>query len=150
VHLPAFPLRVARVHAVEHLRPVLRFGPARPRVDLDDGVEVVLRAAQHPRQLEALEAGPGIRRGDLCLLPRLRIVRLLRQLPEGERVVHPRLLALELTDGALELALLLAERLGLLLVVPETGLSALALDQIHARALLLDVKATPAAHRGAG
>jgi len=29
-------------------------------------------------------------------------------------------------------------------------LYALALDQIHAGALLLDVKATPAAHRGAG
>src|SRR5712692_5230315 len=147
--LPAFALRVALIHPVEHLRPVLRFGAPGAGIDLHDGVEVVLGAAQHARQLEPLDALPRLARGDPRFRPRLLVVRFLGQLMERERVLQPLLLALERGDRQLELALLPGEVLGALLVLPEAGLHALALDQLDARALPLDVKATPAAPQGA-
>src|SRR5207237_5829325 len=53
-------------------------------------------------------------------------------------------------DLELEAALLAAQGLGALLILPETWLHALPLDQLDAHALAIDVKAPPGAHRSAG
>src|SRR5205807_5323542 len=77
------------------------------------------------------------------------VIRFLGELPEGDRIFQLLLLPLELLQRELEAALLLAQRLRALLVVPEARLAALPLDQLDARALLLDVKAPPGARRSA-
>ena len=53
--LVAAPLRPARVHAEQHLRPVLGLGAAGPGVDRDDGVLPVVLAREHDGQLELAE-----------------------------------------------------------------------------------------------
>ena len=47
--------RPAEVHAEEHLRPVLRVGPARSRRDRDDGVARVVLAVEQRLFLEACQ-----------------------------------------------------------------------------------------------
>ena len=61
--LVAAPLAPAQVHAQEHLRPVLRVVAARAGVDADDGVRVVDRAREHPRELGV--AHPRVERREL-------------------------------------------------------------------------------------
>src|SRR5207245_7500818 len=150
LHFPPFALAVPRVHAPEHQRPVLRLGPPGARVDLEDGVEMVLWAAEHPGQLEPLRSLHRLGQRELRLLPRRRVVRLLGQLVKRDRIVEPLPLALVLGDLELEAALFAAQGLGALLVLPETWLHALPLDQLDARALAIDVKAPPGARRSAG
>ena len=149
LHLPAFALRIAGVHPVEHLRPVLRLGAARAGVDLDDGVEPVLRPGEHAGKLQPRRALVRLGQGGLRLAAGDLVVGLFRQLVERHRVVELLALALELGELQLQIALLLAQGLGALLVVPEARLHALPLDQLDARALLLDVKAPPGALRSA-
>ena len=50
----AAALRPAEIHPQQHLRPVLRFGPAGAGVDRDDGVALVVLAAEHLADLGAL------------------------------------------------------------------------------------------------
>ena len=52
--LVAALLGPARIHALEHLRPVLAFGAAGARIDFDIGVVVIGLAAQQRRHLVAL------------------------------------------------------------------------------------------------
>ena len=49
------PLRPAPVHAQEHLRPVLRLGAARTRVEREDGVVGVVLAREEHLELECLK-----------------------------------------------------------------------------------------------
>jgi hypothetical protein len=58
----ATPLRPAHEHAQQHLGPVLRVGAARTRVDLADGVALVVLAGEERAQLQRVEIG-GQRRG---------------------------------------------------------------------------------------
>src|SRR5438552_4127358 len=150
LHFPSFALAVSRVHAEEHQGPVLRLGSPGARVDLDDGVEMVLWTAVHPGQLEALRSLHRLGQRELRLLPGRRVVRFLGQLVKRDRIVEPLPLPLVLGDLELEAALLAAQGLGALLILPETWLHALPLDQLDARALAIDVKAPPGAHRSAG
>src|SRR5437868_15504584 len=53
--LEALPLRPARVHAHEHLGPVLSFGAARTRCDLELHVARIIGAAQQRPQTEGFE-----------------------------------------------------------------------------------------------
>ena len=53
--LEAAPLRPLQVHAQQHLGPVLRLGAAGARMDRDDGVGVVVLAAQHLLDLGAFD-----------------------------------------------------------------------------------------------
>ena len=50
------PLRPAPVHAQEHLRPVLRLGAARARVEREDGVVRVIFAREEHLKLECLQS----------------------------------------------------------------------------------------------
>jgi hypothetical protein len=111
---------------------------------------VVLRAGEHLRELQPLETRVRLADGRLGLGARDLVAGLVGQLPERDRVFDLAGLAGERAELRLEAALLLAQRLRLLLVVPEAGLDALPLDQIDARLLAIDVKAPPAARRGAG
>ena len=52
----AVALDPAQVHAHEHLRPILRLGPADPGVDRQDGVAAVVGAAQRQVKFERLVA----------------------------------------------------------------------------------------------
>ena len=51
----AAALGPAQVHAQQHLRPVLRLGAAGARVDGEDGVAVVVLAAEHQLELELVD-----------------------------------------------------------------------------------------------
>src|SRR5690606_42022741 len=55
LHLPAPLLGVPGVHAHEHGRPVHGLGPARPGVDLQDGVAPILWAGEHGAKLEVAD-----------------------------------------------------------------------------------------------
>ena len=54
--LKVVALSPAAVHAVEHFRPVLRFGPACARVEGEDGVLVVILAVEQRRKALRLQA----------------------------------------------------------------------------------------------
>ena len=59
-HLEAHALGVADVHAVEHLRPVLRLGAARARVQREQGVAAVVFAVEQrgePQRVEVFARG---------------------------------------------------------------------------------------------
>jgi hypothetical protein len=56
VHLEAVPLRPARVHAREHLGPILRLRAARAGVDREQRIAVILLPLEHRAQLELLES----------------------------------------------------------------------------------------------
>ena len=55
-------LRPAQIHAQQHLRPVLRFGAARTRVDADDGVRGVVLSAEELLKLGGFRLPPATRR----------------------------------------------------------------------------------------
>ena len=57
-HLEAHALGVADVHAVEHLRPVLRLGAARARVQREQGVAAVVFAVEQRGEFERVEILP--------------------------------------------------------------------------------------------
>jgi hypothetical protein len=104
-----------------------------------------LLAAEHPRQLQALDARVRFDDRGPRLAARALVVCLFGQLPERDGVVDLAALTLELADREFETALFFRERLRLFLVVPEAGLDALALDQLNALPLAIDVKAPPGA-----
>ena len=111
----------ARIHAQQHVGPVLALGAARAGVDLEIGIIGVGLARQQrlelaPRHLglELLERLFGVGDGLLVLLG-------LPQIDHGELVVQ---LLLDAADGAeliLERGALLHQALRPLLVVPERG-----------------------------
>ena len=120
--LVAVLLGPARIHAQQHVGPVLALGAARAGVDLEIGIVGVGLARQQrlelaPRHLglELLERLFGVGDGLLVLLG-------LPQIDHGELVVQ---LLLDAADGAeliLERGALLHQALRPLLVVPERGL----------------------------
>ena len=57
VALEAAPLDPAKIHAQQHLGPVLRLGAAGARVDGDDGVLAIVLAAEHLLGLAGLDLG---------------------------------------------------------------------------------------------
>ena len=118
-HLVAAPLGPARVHARQHLGPVLGFGAAGAGVDLDIGVVRVGLAAQ--QRLEPRLAGLVTRRAQRLLgVGDHRLVLLgLGHLDQTDIVVDRRAQALDSGDGALQPRALLHHGLGFLLVVPQ-------------------------------
>ena len=79
------PLRFGphQVHAQEHLGPVAGLGAAGAGVDRDEGVAVVVRAAEHRLKLERLEVRLGLLDGLADLVVELVVARLLGQLDRG-------------------------------------------------------------------
>src|SRR5208282_2698431 len=54
----AVTFRPSLVHAEQHLGPVLRLGPARSRVNRDDGVQVIVFTGEKGLRLNALHLLP--------------------------------------------------------------------------------------------
>ena len=118
-HLEAAPLGPARVHARQHLGPVLRLGAAGAGVDLDIGVVGVGLTRQQrleprlARLLARLAERPfGVGDHRLVLLG-------LGHLDQAGAVVDRGAQPLDGGDRGLEAGALLHHRLGLLLVVPQ-------------------------------
>ena len=95
VDLPTLGRAEARVHPVQHLRPVLGVGAAGARLDLQEGVEAVVWTTQHALRLHRPHHG-------------------LDPIEKPERLTVGRILAV---CGHLRVELDLVERLGLVLEV---------------------------------
>src|SRR5262245_41872283 len=86
VALESAPLCPLEIHTEEHLRPVLRLGAARSRVNRHDGVGAVVLAAQHLLRLGGFnflsQVGEAVRK--ICQLFSRR-----RPFVEHDEIVHP-------------------------------------------------------------
>ena len=114
-----FLLAVAQVHAQQHRRPVLRFGTARARLDLDEAVVRIHRVVEHPAQLqlgdrvvEALGVVTDRSQGGFVLL-------FARQFQEFEEALGLVRSGFERFDQRFQLSFLLAKRLCFFGVVPD-------------------------------
>ena len=123
VRAEAFVLGPAEIHAQQHFGPILRFGAARARLDGEDGVQVVVVAAEKRFRFEP--RGERVGGGDFFRDVfengfALRVVGFfLREMEIGLDVARfsgERFLGV---DAVFELLALLQDRLGLFLVVPE-------------------------------
>jgi hypothetical protein len=117
--LEAVLLGPAHVKAQQHLRPVLRFRSARPRVDLDIGIVAVGLARQQRLEPALLR---GLRRAWRSWLGSATLAASslrLAELEQGQRVVELAHQPLDRADAALELRLLAQGRLRLGLVGPQ-------------------------------
>ena len=132
-------LAPARVHAQQHRRPVQRFGAARPGVDVHDGAQFVLVAAQHVAQFELLDLfeRSGVVRVHLLLAhdPLLHEVGHQREVLD---ILADRIVILDPRLDPRHLAQLLPRPVG---IVPEVRLLGLLLLVAQVDALLLDVQA---------
>ena len=145
--LVAVLLGPARVHAHEHVGPVLALGAAGAGMDLEVGVVAVGLARQ-----QRLELAPG----DVRLEPPQRVLGVgddgavllgLAELDHGELVVE---LLLDAPDGGelvLERGALLHQALRALLVVPESGVLGLLVQLLKPRPRLVEVKDASSAAR---
>src|SRR5205807_711791 len=116
----SLPLRPSLVHAHEHRGPVLSFGPARAGTDLELGIaEVVLPRKERPQTKSLQLLGKG---RDLAIqLASQLLVRIGRQHDlEILRAAQTALDLLEGIDPSLQRFHLLHDRLGGLLVAPES------------------------------
>jgi hypothetical protein len=135
-------LRPAQVHPQEHLRPVLRLGTARARLDVEVRAIGVHFAGKHAPEFEYLDTGLECfqvsfdfgHRGSVVLIDgeNQKLVRVPQAAPD---VVEP-------GDDLLQLRPLLAQRLRPLGIVPDVGLLQLALNLGQTFRLLIVVKDT--------
>ena len=137
------PLRPAQVHAHEVLGPVLRLRAARPRMDREDGVFLVLGSGQDDLDGEALEivherGEPLLDLRSLALIARFR-----GHLPEDTEVFRLLGELLEAAGRAGHLGALLDEGLCPAAVIPEGGRRHLLVDQGEPRLLGGKVKDAP-------
>jgi len=120
--LEAAPLGPARVHAQEHVGPVLALGAAGTRMDFEIGVVAVGLARQHGFDL----ARPGLagQRADrrLGLGDDGRVALLLAELDQAEIVLERLGEAAHRPDAVVERLALAHQLLGFLRVIPETGI----------------------------
>ena len=119
---PAARLRPALVHAQEHVRPIARFGAARPGVDAHDAVALVVAAAEKDLQFERIKLleEPGEVLFQLLLDLGLGGFRLRLAQLDHDVEVFELLLRLEERFGLVAEGIgLVNELLGLLAVVPE-------------------------------
>ena len=139
-HLEAHALGVADVHAVEHLRPVLRLGAARARVQREQGVAAVVFAVEQRGEPERVEVFAHALQFAPDLLGHGVVVLLLGQLHHHLDVVGAGDEGLVVLYLHLRLVGVGGDALGALRVVPEAGGGhvLLVFDQIFAQ--LGDVK----------
>ncbi len=118
-HLEAAPLGPARVHARQHLGPVLRLGATGAGVDLDIGVVGVGLAGQQRLEPGGTRLGAGLAQGGLGVGDHRLVLLGLGHLDQPDVVVNRGAQAPDGSDRRLEPGALLHHRLGLLLVVPQ-------------------------------
>ena len=148
----ALALAVADVHPLEHRRPVLRFGAARARLDVDEARRRVHRVAEHPAKLHLadglFDAGDVALEGIAAWRRRCRRGRGRR----APRCPEARIQRAQHVDDVLQRLLFLAERLRPLGIVPDLRVFELARDFGEPHRLHIEVKDTsadrPCARRG--
>ncbi len=142
-------LAPSKVHAKQHLGPILRLGAAFTGVDADDGVGVVDGAGEHARELrlakprlDGRDLRLGVGDGRLIVLRDSEL-----EVPVGVREVLVELL--DHLELLLDIGALAKERLRLALVVPEVGRARLFVQLGKSSFELRDVKDAPLAPDGA-
>ena len=141
--LVAVPLGPAGVQAQEHLRPVARLGAAGARLDAQVGVAGVVGTAQHRLHLEIAE--PFFHGAQLGLQLALEARIFLGKLRQRLQIRGGGLKVLVGLEQAVQRFQLLDSLLGLFGIVPEMGLSHLAVELGTLRGFGGDVKDCPAA-----
>jgi hypothetical protein len=136
-------LRPARVHAQQHLGPVLALGAARPGVDRGDRVGAVVRAGKQRRELELVDVGlEGLdRRRELTSEVGIGLVG--QQFVDGRGVVQADDQGVVSADVVAQARELRRDLLRPLLVLPQRGIAGLAFEFVRLIPLAVDVKGTP-------
>ena len=128
------------IHAVEHLRPVLRFGAAGAGVEREDGVVRVILAGEQRLQTHGLEL---FLEGLVFLLQLFEhgvVVLLERHLADREHIVVLRAQAIIFLDLVFQGADALLDLLAVFRVVPEALLRALLLQLFNLVARLVELE----------
>jgi hypothetical protein len=141
--LEAAPLRPAHLHAQDHLRPVLRVGPAGAGVDGHQRVAGVVLAAEQPLLLQLAE--PPLDRLERLVELGRELGILLRELGQPLEVVRVGGEPREHVEAPLCARVLGADARGPLRLVPEPGLAHLRLERAQALAQRRRVKGSPRA-----
>ena len=147
VDLVAVLLGPARIHAQQHVGPVLAFGAAGAGMDLEVGVAGIGLAREQRLELAPRHFGLELPERVFGVADRLAVLLGFAQLDHGELVVE---LLLDAADGGelvLERGALLHQLLRALLIVPERGIFRLAVELGKARARLVEVKDASSAAR---
>jgi len=126
-HRKPLPLRIAGDHPEEHLRPILSFGPACPRLDGYDGIPSVVLLPQEELDLEPLKlfcclGEKGFQFTEGFALP------LFEEFDQGGKIPFDLFQFLKAPEGFAGLLELPKELLSLLWVVPEVGSGDLAFE----------------------
>ena len=132
-----------RIHAHEHLRPILRVGASGTRVYRQQSLPFRVRAAQHVPELELLDRTFEFTdfRPELLLHPGLAVC--FDQFSQLKKIAGPALEPLPRLDLPLEFVELLHDRPRLVGILPETRHRCLLLQFGNARPLRGYVKDTP-------
>ena len=146
-HTVSAALGPPRVHAHEHLGPVLRFETARARVDRQQGMAMIVGALEHGAEFERLDrASQRLDLGGQLGLQVL-VVLGLEKLPELRQVSGPGIEFLPRLDPSLQEIGFRNDVARPCLVVPETGSHHLLVELSKACLLGRDVKGTPEARK---
>ena len=145
--LVAVLLGPARVHAHEHVGPVLALGAAGAGMDLDVGIVGIGLARQQRLELASSDLGLELLERLFGLGDDLLIALGLAELDHGELVVELALDAADRGELVLERGALLHHALRALLVVPEVGIFGLLVELLQASARLVEVKDASSAAR---
>ena len=149
VGLPAAALAVAEIHPEQHLRPVLRLGPASPGIDGNETGTPIVRAGKHPLELDGhhrlLEGFVEL----VHLFERRFVPGLGAQFDEHLDVLGLTVQAIPAVDRLFHGCPFLQHLLRSLIVVPETGSGNARLQFLHVFPLFLYVKETPRVWRSA-
>ena len=145
--LVAVLLGPARVHAQQHVGPVLALGAAGAGMHFEIGVVGVGLARQQRLELAARDLGLELAQRLLGLGDDLLVLLGLAELDHGELVVELLLDAADRGELVLERGALLHHALGALLVVPEIGVFGLPVQLGKPPARLVEVKDASSAAR---
>jgi hypothetical protein len=135
--------RPARVHPLQHLGPVLRFGAARAGIDAHDGALTVVGTGEHAGELHLAHGVLDARQYTGGLSGRGLVLGFVGQVHQNARVLDGAHLPVESVHGFLETRLFTQQRLRLLVRVPEVGLRRLAIKLGYAGTFAVDVKDAP-------
>ena len=133
----------AQVHAQQHVGPVLGFGTAGPRLDIQVGIVLIHLATEHAAELKALEALLQLRElgghvGDGAFVTLLD-----RHLQQFGGIVQAGTQVVQRTDDVRQGCALAAQILGPLGLVPDAGVFQLALYLGQSITFVIVVKDTP-------
>ena len=145
----ALAFAVAQVLAQQHRRPVLRFGAAGARLDLQEAVVGVGRVGEHAPELEVGDFAIDLLRVGFDGFEGGVVFLAARHLEEFVGVVDAAADVDQTQHHAVECLLFLAEILGALGVAPDVGCFELAVDFLEPDLLHIEVKDTPVDRRRA-